>query len=56
MNTKAVVQHREMADVLGVKAIDGEDHVCGIQRMNEVRDDTIGLLSRVDLSCFIKNK
>src|SRR5437667_4303937 len=53
MNTKAVVHHREMMDTPGLKTIDRQHHVCGIQRMNEVSDDAIRLLPRVDLPCFI---
>ncbi len=53
MNTKAVVHHREMMDALGVKANDRQHHVCGIQRMNEMSDDTICLLPHVDLPRFI---
>ena len=53
MNTKAVVHHREMTDALAVKPMHGPHHVCGIEGMNEVSDDTIGLLSDVDLPPFI---
>src|SRR2546427_13290517 len=31
MNTKAVVHHREMMDTPGLKTIDRQHHVCGIQ-------------------------
>src|SRR5213593_2994510 len=53
MNTKAVVHHREMVYALAEKAMDRQHHVCGIQRMHEVRDDAVGLLPRVDLPRFI---
>src|SRR5215471_18874594 len=53
MNAEAVVHHREITDTFGVKAIDGEHHVCGIQRMHEMGDDAVRLLPRVDLPRLI---
>src|ERR1041385_3621547 len=53
MRAKAVVHHGEMMDTLGQKTMDRQHHVRGIQRMNEVGDDAVGLLPQVDLSCFI---
>ena len=53
MNTKTVVHHREMTDALGVKAIHGQNHVRGIERMNEVSDDAVHQLPPVDLPGFI---
>src|SRR5262249_54672832 len=35
------------------KTMDCQHHVRGIQRMNKVGDDAVGLLPPVDLSCFI---
>jgi hypothetical protein len=55
MDAKPVVHHCEMLDALGVKAIHCQHHVGGIERMNEVRDDSIHLLSGVrrgDPHCF----
>ena len=53
MNAKAIVHHCEMANTLGVKPMYRQHHVCGIAGMNEVRDDTIRLLSHVDLPRFV---
>src|SRR5205085_3548726 len=53
MDPEAVVDHREMTYSVAVEPIDDLHHVCGIQRMNEVSDDAIGLLSQVDLPCVI---
>jgi hypothetical protein len=42
-----------MMDALALKALDRKHHVRGIQRMNEVSDNTIRLLPHVDLPGFI---
>ena len=41
-DTVAVVDHCEMPDSRGVKAIGGEHHVRGIIRMNEMGEDPVG--------------
>src|SRR5437879_1605955 len=48
MDAVAVMNHREMPEALGVKAIDGAHHVRGIKRMNEMRHDAVDLFPRVD--------
>jgi hypothetical protein len=53
MNTEAVVHNCEVMDAFGLKATDRQHHVSGVQRMNQVSDDAIRLLPRVDLPRFI---
>ena len=53
MDTEAIVDHREVPQAFGQQTIDGQHHVRGIQRMNQVSDDAVGLLPQVDLPCFI---
>ena len=48
MDAVAVVNHSKVAEAFGVKAIDGTHHVRGIKRMNEMRDDSVDLLPRID--------
>lgn len=53
MNAEAIVHHGEMPQAFGVKTNDGHHHVEGIQRVNEISDDAVGLLSCVNVPCFI---
>ena len=53
MNAEAIVHHREMTDAFSVEPIHGPHHVRSIEGMNEVSDDTVGLLSHVDFPPFI---
>src|SRR5438552_301191 len=53
MDAKAVVDHREMMDAFGDKPVDRQHHVCGVHGMDEVSDDAVNLLPRIDLPSFI---
>ena len=53
MDAKAVVDHREMMDALGFEPVNCQHHVCGVHRMDEVSDNAVNLLPRVDLPFFI---
>ena len=48
MNAVAIVNHGKVTEAQGIKTIDGEHHMRGIKRMNEMRDDSVDLLPRVD--------
>src|SRR5262249_8827271 len=48
MNAVAVVNHGKVTEAEGIKTIDRAHHVRGIKRMNEMRDDSVNLLPRVN--------
>ena len=53
VDANAVVDHRDMMDAFGLELVGRQHHVCGVHRMDEVSDDAVNLLPRVNLPFFI---